>query len=167
MILLKDINHDNWIPCIELEVTEEQRQYVNPNLFSLAEAYVHSGDRKDACEYYRCIPLAIYNDDEMVGFSMLTYEEDSDYGNEPAYEIYRIMIDKKYQGRGYGKEAVKQLLEYAKGFPCGQAENIYVEWHPDNDASKRLFEAYHFAVIGSDEDGAIIAKRSLIEESGE
>ena len=42
MIALRAVNHGNWIKCIELEVTGEQRRFVNPNLFSLAEAYVHS-----------------------------------------------------------------------------------------------------------------------------
>ena len=53
MIELKQINHDNWIECIELEVKDEQRQFVNPNIFSLAEAYVHSdASKKEAEEYY-------------------------------------------------------------------------------------------------------------------
>ena len=75
-----------------MEVTEEQRQYVNPNIFSLAEAFVHSGTNKEAEEYYRCIPFAIYNDDEMIGFAMLTYEKDNDYDNKPAYEIYAFIV---------------------------------------------------------------------------
>ncbi len=162
MILLKDINHSNWISCIELEVTSEQRQYMNPNVFSLAEAYVHSGG-KDAEEYYRCIPFAIYNDDEIIGFTMLTYEAETDYDNKPAYEIYRIMIDKKHQGNGYAKEAVRLLLEYIKTFPCGSAENVYIELHPDNIASRKLFEAYNFHVVGTDEDGAVIAKMTLTQ----
>ncbi len=163
MILLKGIHHSNWIPCIELDVTSDQRQYVNPNIYSLAEAFVHSGTSKDAEEYYRCIPFAIYNNDEIVGFAMLTYEAETDYDNKPAYEIYRIMIDKKHQGNGYAKEAVRLLLEYIKTFPCGSAENVYVEWHPDNIASKKLFEAYGFLVVGADEDGAVIAKMALIQ----
>lgn len=161
MILLKDVNHSNWISCIELDVTNEQRQYMNPNVFSLAEAFVHSGTRKDAEEYYRCIPFAIYNNDDIIGFAMLTYETETDYDNKPAYEIYRIMIDKKHQGNGYGKTALGLLLEYINTLPCGSADNIYVEWHPDNIASKKLFEAYGFSVVGTDEDGAVIAKMNL------
>lgn len=158
MIHLKSIDHNNWIRCIELEVTDEQKQYVNPNIFSLAEAYAHNGEKEDADEYYRCIPLGIYNEEEMVGFAMLTYEKETDYDNKPAYEIYRLMIAKEHQGKGYGREAVKLLIEYVRSFPYGQAESIYVEWHPDNIASKRLFEAYGFMVIDTDEDGAVIAK---------
>lgn len=161
MITLKDINHNNWMSCIGLEVTDEQKKFMNPNIFSLAEAYVHSGGSRDAEEYYRCVPFAIYNDDEMVGFAMLTYEAETDYDNKPAYEIYRIMTDKKHQGKGYAKEAVRLLLDYIKTFPCGRAENVYIELHPDNIASRKLFEAYNFTVVGTEEDGAVVAKLAL------
>lgn len=100
MIELKQINYDNWIECIELEVKDEQRQFVNPNIFSLAEAYVHSdASKKEAEEYYRCIPFAIYNEGKMIGFTMLTYEKEYDFDDKPAYEIYRLMIDKDNQGK--------------------------------------------------------------------
>lgn len=76
MIELKKIEHGNWIQCIELAVSDEQRRYVNPNIFSLAEAFVHSDANKEAAEkYYRCIPFAIYHADDMVGFAMITYEK--------------------------------------------------------------------------------------------
>ena len=109
MIELKQINHDNWIECIELEVKDEQRQFVNPNIFSLAEAYVHSdASKKEAEEYYRCIPFAIYNEGKMIGFTMLTYEKEYDFDDKPAYEIYRLMIDKDNQGKGTGERRRKK-----------------------------------------------------------
>lgn len=71
MVEIKPVNHDNWLACIELEVDETQRPFVNPNIFSLAEAYAHSdANAKDADEYYRCIPFAIYSDNHMVGFAI-------------------------------------------------------------------------------------------------
>lgn len=162
MIQLREINHDNWQECIELEVTEQQRQYVNPNIFSLAEAYAHSDANKaDAEEYYRCIPYAIYNDDEMIGFAMITYEKESDFDDKACYEVYRIMIDKSYQGKGYGKEAIKLLLNYINTFPYGDAENVFAAWHPNNEASAKLFEGYGFSVVGEDEDGAVRGRLKL------
>lgn len=162
MIELREINHSNWIKCIELEVTDEQRQYVNPNIFSLAEAYVHSdANKKDAEEYYRCIPFSIYKEDEMVGFALVSYEQEYDFDEKPAYEIYRLMIDKNYQGKGYGKEAVNLLLKYIKTFPYGEVEHIYVEWHPDNKVSEKMFAANGFTVVGTGEDGEVIARLKL------
>ena len=161
-IELRKIDHNNWLQCIELSAADEQRQYVTPNIFSLAEAFVHSDANKETAEeYYRCIPFAIYQEDEMVGFATITYEKESDYDSKPAYEIYKLMIDKNHQGKGYGKEAVELLLKYIKTFPYGEAGNVYAEWHPENKASEKLFTAAGFAVTGTAEDGAILAELNL------
>ena len=149
MIELKQINHDNWIECIELEIKDEQRQFVNPNIFSLAEAY------------YRCIPFAIYNEGKMIGFTMLTYEKEYDFDDKPAYEIYRLMIDKDNQGKGFGKESLKLILDYIKTFPYGEVESVYASWHPDNKASEKMCLSNGFVVVGKDEDGAVISRLSI------
>lgn len=163
MISLKAINHSNWLQCIELEVAEEQRQYVNPNIFSLAESFVHSdANKEDADEYYRCIPFAIYNDEQMIGFTLISYEKECDFDDTPGYEIYRLMIAKDYQGKGYGKEAMKRILEYIKTFPYGKVEYIYASWHPDNKVSEGLFLANGFKIVGKDDDdGAIISRLQI------
>lgn len=162
MIELREINHSNWIKCIELELTDDQRHYINPNIFSLAEAYVHSdANIEGAEEYYRCIPFSIYNGDEMIGFAMITYEKECDFDDKPGYEIYRLMIDRNHQGKGYGKEAINLLLNYIRTFPYGEAESVYVEWHPDNKASEKIFVANGFVFVGIDKDGAVMAKLNL------
>lgn len=160
MIKLKPINHNNWIECINLDVHDWQHQYVNPNIFSLAEAFVHSdANKEEADEYYRCIPFAIYNDDQMIGFTMITYEKECDFDGTPGYEIYRLMISKDHQGKGYGKEAIERILEYIKTFTYENVEYIYATWKPNNKASERVCLYNGFEVIGKDEDdGAIISR---------
>lgn len=114
------------IVCIELEDTNEQCRYINPNIFSLAEAYVHSDANKaDAEKFYRCIPFAIYHGDDMVAFAQVTYEKEYDFDGKLAYELYKVMIDKKHQGKGFGKEAACLLLNYIKDFPYGEVENVF------------------------------------------
>lgn len=160
MVKLKEINHDNWMECIELDVHDWQRQFVNPNIFSLAEAFVHSdANKEEADEYYRCIPLAIYDDEKMIGFTLITYEKECDYDDTPGYEIYRLMIAKDYQGKGFGKEAIKRIIEYTKTFPYGKVEYIYAAWHPDNKVSERLCLDNGFEVVGKDKDDGAIRSR--------
>jgi diamine N-acetyltransferase len=45
----------------------------------------------------------------MVGFLMYCIDED-----DGEYWIYRLMIDKRHQSKGYGKEALIKLLEIIK-----------------------------------------------------
>ena len=162
MIEVKEVRHYNWQQCIELDVYDWQKSFVNPNIFSLAEAFAHSdANKEDADNYYRCIPKAIYKDNEMMGFVMITYEKECDYDENPGYEIYRLMIDKKYQQNGYGKEVIKMLIEYIKTFPYGEANHIYASWHPDNKASEKLCLGNGFEVVGKDDDGAVISRLRL------
>lgn len=57
----KDITWDNFIECIELQVTEEQRQFISSNQHALAEAYIASKEGQVI------ITFAVYKDDVMVG----------------------------------------------------------------------------------------------------
>jgi ribosomal protein S18 acetylase RimI-like enzyme len=48
------------------------------------------------------------------------------------------MIDKAYQRRGFGKEAVQLALDFIKSFPCGKAEYCWLSYEPNNEVH-RLF----------------------------
>ena len=161
MVKLLRIDHDNWLDCIALQVADDQQRFVNPNIFSLAEAFVHSDANPDCAEeYYRCLPYAICADDELVGFAMLTYERECDYDSLPAYEIYRLMISHEHQGNGYGHSAVMELLSIAASLPCGPAEAVYAQWHPENTASTQLFLSCGFDIIPCDGE-EVTAKYSI------
>ena len=100
MVNLKKINHDNWMECIELDVHDWQKQFVNPNIFSLAEAYAHSdANKEDAEKYYRCIPFVIYCHDKMVGFTLITYEKECDFDDTPGYNDCKGLSGKRYWKR--------------------------------------------------------------------
>ena len=55
------------------------------------------------------------------------------------YYIQRFMIDKRYQGRGYGKEAIRRAIEFVKTFPHGEAERLWVYYDEDNTVVRKLF----------------------------
>lgn len=160
MVELRRIGHDNWLECIALSVTQEQQRFVNPNIFSLAEAFVHSdANPAEAEAYYRCMPYAIYAQGKMVGFVMATWETESDFDGQPAYEVYRLMIDQAHQGRSYGRQAVQALLAMLAEMPCGHAAYVYAQWHPENTASAQLFAGCGFTVVQAGEE--ILARRKL------
>lgn len=59
-VTLRPLTEENWIECIRLNVTDEQKGYVADNLFSIAETRFEPD----------WVPLAIYADEVMVGFTM-------------------------------------------------------------------------------------------------
>src|SRR5579863_5962265 len=88
-ISLRPVTAENWNAVAKLEVSEDQRDFVAPNSYSLAQAAYEPG----------LTPVAIYDDETLVGFAMYTHEPwQGEFG------IVRMMIDRRYQGKGYGRQ---------------------------------------------------------------
>mgnify|MGYP000471455850 FL=1 len=146
MISLRKITEDNFEECISLAVTEQQREFIASNAYSLCEAYALTNH-----ELYVPMPYAIYNDDTMVGFAMAVYQPmdpDDPDDDENVYYLSRIMIDKKYQGLEYGKAALREVVEMIKAFPCGEATAIVLASNPANLPAYQMFRAFGFREMG-------------------
>ncbi len=61
-----------------------------------------------------------------------------------SYLVWRLMIDQEYQGKGYGKEALRLALEYIKTKPCGDAECCWLSYEPENKAARELYSSFGF-----------------------
>lgn len=156
MIDFKNITDDNFEECIKLEPKAEQRKFVATNISSLAEAYVALTNKE-------CLPLpyAIYDNDIMVGFIMLSYNKAGSENSENTYWVWRLMIDKKYQGKGYGKEAMVKALELIRTFRYGKASTVYLSYEPENIVAKTLYASFGFEETGEIEYGEAKAKLIL------
>ena len=99
VITLQTVTKDNFWDCIDLSVYPEQENFITSNSISIAQSKIQP-------EY---TPLAIYNDETMVGFIMYCLDADDD-----EYWIYRLMIDQHYQGKGFATEALHQVIEIIK-----------------------------------------------------
>jgi diamine N-acetyltransferase len=154
MIELREITEDNFSECIKLEVHEEQKKFVASNVGSLAEAYLALRDGGTP------MPYAIYNNDKMVGFVMFIYgaKDEDDKDDEDAYYIWRFMIDKRYQGKGYGKAAMVKVLDLIKTFPHGKANLISLSYEPENTAAKALYGSLGFKETGEKNDDELVSE---------
>ncbi|WP_454055227.1 GNAT family N-acetyltransferase [Clostridium sp. Marseille-Q7071] len=141
MILFKEITRENFWECIELSVTENQKSFVASNAVSIAQAKVQP----------ECIPLAVYNDDTMVGFIMYCIDED-----DGEYWIYRIMIDKDYQSNGYGKKTLEKLLEIIK--EDKSHNKIFLGVHKESIQAVNLYKSVGFDFNGQVFDGEHIMR---------
>ncbi|WP_113672385.1 GNAT family N-acetyltransferase [Vallitalea guaymasensis] len=144
-ILFKEINNDNWEECFNLKVFKEQEEFVAPNSYSLLEA--HYGKN--------LFPLAIYDDDIMVGFIM--YEIDEEDDNSMA--MCRLMIDQKHQKKGYGRAAVLKLLDFIRE-KYGKMP-FYTSFEPENKVAEKLYESVGFKKTGEVLYEELVAKIDL------
>ena len=82
---------DNWRKINALEVKEEQKHFVASNVAILARAFAY---RKDNSKVF-----AIYNNINPIGLIM---QRDLKDENNLICILDQFMIDKNYQGQGYG-----------------------------------------------------------------
>ena len=142
MIQLRRIDSSNIWKVIKLSVKEEQTNFVATNTGSILEAYSTIIDGNVA------LPFGIYNENCLVGFVMFGYDT-VDGEDDPAiainnYCIWRFMIDKDYQGKGLGKEALQVALEYLRSEPCGKAKYCWLSYEPENMVAKALYTSMGF-----------------------
>jgi len=143
-ITLKEINENNWRECIGLKVRDDQKRFVGTNENSLALAYAHK----------EMEPRGICNEDILVG--LLMFAKDPDDG---IYYINRLMIDKRYQGKGFGRRALEILIEEIKG---RGAETIDIIHKPDNANAIRLYRDLGFKPTYDKLDDDDISRVNLI-----
>ena len=149
-IKLVKVDYFNYDDLIDLKVKEEQKNFVASNIYSLAEAYAAVASKGYA------LPFGIYLDEKPVGFIMFGYYPDKEYAQKAfdeeeipdyivrSYLIWRFMIDQEYQGKGYGREAMRLALEYIRTFPCGEAENCWLSYEPENEVARQLYRSFGF-----------------------
>jgi diamine N-acetyltransferase len=130
-ISLVDISTDNWEKICCLNPGKAGVEFVASNSFSIAQS-VYEKD---------WIIKGIAKDDLLIGFAMYGYCEDLD-----GYELCRFMIDQHYQGMGYGKKALRAIIEEMfQRFGCGE---IYLSTSPRNSRGKYIYEKAGFISTG-------------------
>jgi diamine N-acetyltransferase len=107
------------------------------------------------------MPYAIYANDIMVGFIMLSYNEADSSNDENTYWVWRFMIDKRYQGKGYGKETMEKAIELIRTSPYGKVSTVFLSYEPENEVAKTLYASFGFVETGKIEYDQLIAKLIL------
>ena len=76
---------------------------------------------------------------------------------EGNYNLWRLMIDKAYQGKGYGKGAVELALDFIRTLPCGKAEYCWLSYEPENEIARQLYRSFGFVETGDMDGEELIA----------
>ena len=132
MVYLKEVTKENIDEVLELSVRDDQKSFVSTTAESLAQAYVYKET---------AFPFAVYNDDTMVGFIMMGYYEVKNY-----YTLWKFLIDKKHQHKGYGREALLLGISFMRD--KFNIKEIYTGVAPGNSVAKGLYQSIGFEDTG-------------------
>ena len=157
MISLRDIVTDaDRAAAIALRVADEQEQFVASVERSLAEAIEYP----EACARY----WAAYDGDEAVGFVMLSDNIpretlDADPTLVGPYFLWRLLIDERYQRRGYGTAALDALVAYLRGRP--NADALLTSAGQGEGSPQPFYERYGFVPTGEIHEDEVVLRLDL------
>ena len=134
-IRLEAVTSLNYEAVCDLDVTDEQQEYVASNMWSLVESHY--------CQRHTC--KAIYQNDKPVGFFMWVSE------TPEKVSIWRFMVDQRYQKSGIGRAALNLALNEIK--TSDKVKEIEICYDPENPVAKGFYSSFGFQEVGLDEDG--------------
>ena len=176
-LYLVPITRHNWEEAIALKVLPAQDQFVASNLYSLAQAkaepewncrgivveesfrqfvkavcgrrsYDYKIRKRESTDTRKRVS---WRRRRMVGFIMDGHQVLGEKFD--GYWICRFMLAADYQGKGFGRMAMKALLEDVRR--CGYHQ-VYISFVPENAAAKGLYTSFGFADTGEMDDGEAI-----------
>ncbi|MBE0700261.1 MAG: GNAT family N-acetyltransferase [Acholeplasmataceae bacterium] len=149
---LREVDVDNLREVCKLSntLTPFQQKCVAPNAFSIAEAHFYPG-----IAWFR----AIYLDDEPIGFVMISLKpEDIQPSDEPSAYLWRFMIAKDYQQKGYGSQVLDIIVDQCR------KENyryLYTSCSLEGDQPMSFYLKYGFVDTGVLEEDEEVLKLKL------
>ncbi|MFJ3832273.1 MULTISPECIES: GNAT family N-acetyltransferase [unclassified Streptomyces] len=149
---LEPVTGDNFDAVCAIQVRPDQSHLVSPVVKSLAEAYVHTAT---------AWPRAIVDGDEVVGFVMAFHDIVWDPATDPADRrsgIWRLNIDARHQGKGYGRFAVHATTEEIRSRGIHEA---YVCWDTGDNSPEPFYLGLGFSPTGELSGGQRVARLAL------
>ncbi len=126
-LAIKPIDETNIQAVTELTIKAEQQSFIETVQQCLDEAKIVKEWR----------PVAIYVEDEVVGFAMY-----GSFGPSELTWIDRLLIDQKHQGKGYGKQAMKLLI--SRVFEEYNVNVIHLSIVPTNTFAYQFYTSIGF-----------------------
>ncbi len=135
-VTTRPVSEANWYTALALDVAPEQRDFTPSVAISLVKAYIQPGG-------LAYDPVAIYVGTTMVGFYSFIYLP----GDLRHCYLGGFLIDKAYQGRGYGSAALADFLATVqRRYP--QCSDVLLGVHPQNERAQRLYTGFGFVKTG-------------------
>lgn len=123
-VKLLPVNRFNWEQCIHLEVDDDQQGFIPQNVHSIAQS-----------KFEPCEPYGVYVAEELVGFVMICVWSGVAW-------ITRLMIDRQFQGKGYGRRALEAAMALIRQNP--DLREVRVTVSRTNALAEYIFQSAGF-----------------------
>lgn len=153
-ITLREVTEDNVDSVLALRTTPDQERFVSSVTDSLTEA----AENPQGNPWIR----AVYADGQPVGFVMLSWNvEPQPPDIIGPWFLWKLLIDHRHQGKGYGQEVVQQIVELVRGQGATELLTSHV---PGDGGPAGFYARLGFVPTGElDPEGEIILRRIVHE----
>ena len=151
-VTLDEISDENRAAVLALRVAPGQEQFVS----SVREALAEAAEYPHAKPWYR----AVVADGTPVGFVMVSWNAEP----QPPeiigpWFLWKLLIDERHQGRGYGADVVRQVAELVRAEGAAELLTSYV---PLPGGPAGFYERLGFVPTGDiDGNGEVIMRLAL------
>ena len=140
-VSLREVTQENWLATLRLGVHPNQQRFIAAYApiaaIALAKAYIRPGGAVWE-------PYAIYAESTVIGLVELAYTP----GSRDDYWVFHFFIDQRFQGQGYGKAALAQLIKLVEErHPNCQTLQLVV--HPENHRARQVYLRAGFHATGA------------------
>ncbi|MFD0556576.1 diamine N-acetyltransferase [Stackebrandtia endophytica] len=142
---LEPITPDNVDAACRIKVSTEQDDYVAPVPHSLAEAYA---------SYRTAWPRLIMDGDQAVGFVMGGFDPEAEVDFFRC-GIWRLNVDARHQGAGYGRFAVEALIDEARR---RGSKRVTVMWKQGEHGPENFYLKLGFTPTGEEFHGQVVGE---------
>ena len=151
-VSLREITDENRHAVLAVGVAPAQERFVG----TVAGALLDAQENPEGKPWYR----GIYADGQPVGFVMLSWNVTP----EPPriigpWFLWKLLVDERHQGRGYGREAVRLVADIVRG---NGATELLTSCVPGDDGPEPFYRHIGFSPTGErDENGEIVLALDL------
>ncbi len=150
-ITLHPITPENWraVYALTRTLTDEQQGFVMPNGLSMLEAFY---------EPHVFSARALYDDETPVGFLMTGYDAENQ-----RHWLVRLMVGGEYQSKGYGRAALRILIDEYNALP--NCDAVFVAVEQRNHVGRAFYASLGFLDTGRIIDADCIYRLPLPQTS--
>jgi diamine N-acetyltransferase len=148
---LREITDDNRDAVCALRVRRDQKRFVA----SVASSLDDAAEEPEANPWYR----AVYSGDEPVGFVMLSWNVPPGRpGVIGRYFLWRLLIDKRHQRRGIGREVLTQIIDLVR---ADGGTELFTSYEPGDGEPWPFYQQFGFQPTGEIDDDEIVLRLTL------
>ncbi len=155
-LALVEITSTNRVEVESLRVTPAQSAFVA----GVAESLIEAADTPSACPGYR----AVYLEETPVGFVMLSDNIPPARSEHLGpYFLWRLLIDARWQGRGYGRSTLDLVVAYVRTRP--HSDRLLTSVVPGDGSPLGFYLSYGFVLTGEVDHEEHVLELALTSES--